>query len=231
MTNTISHSAASFRERIAARQAQFAAPTVAAAALALGALAPSTAEAAIYTVASPSPSNVNFDPLDGSTAPGDYQVNANNPIFLGACFGALVALDAPLANSNTFSYFGADPDGFFGITPITAGVTIDGSGVFHEAAQFEYASAPTTYDDTTLHYIGFRYTNQGPGSNEAYYGWAEFTVPSDSAATLLRFALGGNGQAIVTGQDVSAIPEPSSAAALLGALALGATFGLRRRRR
>ncbi|MBC8010762.1 MAG: PEP-CTERM sorting domain-containing protein [Burkholderiales bacterium] len=231
MTNTSTIPAASFRERIAARQAQFTAPAVAAAALALGTLTPATAEAAIYVIASPSPNSVNFDPLDGSTAPGSFSPSTENPIYLDACGGGRFSLLPALANSNNFSYFGADPAGFFHITPITAGVTIDGSGIFHEAASSEITTPPSFYDDTTLHYVGFRYTNQGAGSNETYYGWAEFTLPSNGTATLLRFALGGNGEAIVTGQDVSAIPEPSAAAALLGTLALGATFSLRRRRR
>lgn len=217
-----SPSTSTFRGRIAARRAKLAAAIVAAA------TAPSAAHAVIYTVDSPTANNLAFDPIDGSTAPGGS--SDDNPIFLGACYGARISLHSSLADSNNFSYFGPDPEGFFGIIPVTAGVTIDGSGVFHEAAGLEYATIPDAYDDVTLHYIGFRYTNQGPGSDETYYGWIEFFVSSANDATVTRFAIGGNGEAIVTGQDASPIPEPASAAAIAGALSLGA-FATRRRRR
>ena len=109
-------------------------------------------------------------------------------------------------------------------------MTIDASSNFYDPGTFEYSTSPLFYDGSTLHYIGFRYTNQGVGLDETYFGWVEFTMPTDDQLVVTRFAIGGDGQAIVTGSDVSAIPEPGSAALLVGALALGTT-GVRRRRR
>lgn len=224
--NTTS-STPSFRDRIAASKNRIAQPL--AAALALGAIAPA-ADAAVYTVASPSASNLNIDPLDGSSAVGAYSPSAANPIFLGACMGAQVMLDASLHGSSNFNFVTPPTDIFQNIQLLDAGVTIDASSNFYDPSAFEYSTSPLSYDESTLHYIGFRYTNQGVGLDETYFGWVEFTMPADDQLVVTRFAIGGDGQAIVTGSDVSAIPEPGSAALLVGALALGTT-GVRRRRR
>ena len=227
ITMNTTSATSSFRDRIAASKNRVAKPL--AAALALGAAAP-VAEAAIYTIASPSVSNRNIDPLDGSSALGSFSPNADNPIFLGACIGAQVMLDASLHGSSNFNFVTPPTDIFQNIQLLDAGATIDASSNFYDPGMFEYSTAPVTYDGSTLRYIGFRYTNQGVGLNETYFGWIEFTMPANDQLIVNRFAIGGNGQAIITGSDVSVVPEPGSAALLAGALALGAA-GARRRRR
>ena len=217
----------SFRDRIAASKNRVAKPL--AAALALGAVAP-VAEAAVYTIASPSASNLNIDPLDGSTSLGAYSPTADNPIFLGACLGAQIMLDASLHGGSNFNFVTPPTDIFQNVQLLAAGVTIDSLSNFHDSAAFEYSTWPASYDESSLRYIGFRYTNQGVGSHETYFGWIEFTMPTVEQLFVTRFAIGGDGQAIVTGSDVSVVPEPGSAALLAGALALGVT-GVRRRRR
>jgi hypothetical protein len=89
-----SPSTSTFRGRIAARRAKLAAAIVAAA------TAPSAAHAVIYTVDSPTANNLAFDPIDGSTAPGGS--SDDNPIFLGACYGAKISLHSSLADITTF---------------------------------------------------------------------------------------------------------------------------------
>jgi hypothetical protein len=226
MTDTTPNTSSSFRARIAACKNRVATPV--AAALALGALTPTTAEAVIYTVAAPAADNLRFDPLDGSTALGS-SVSAENPLFFSACVGAFLATESALHSSGNFFYVAA-PAGWAKVATLEAGTTIDASSAFYDPGQFEYSTAPISYDGTTPRYVGFRYTNQGVGNNETYFGWVEFIMPNDSSATVTRFAIGGNGQAIVTGLDAGAVPEPATASLLFGALALGAAAARRRRR-
>lgn len=223
-TTTPTHS---YRERIAAAKTRVAQPL--AAALALSAIAP-VAEAAVYTVAEPAANNLQFDPLDGSTSPGNFVVSPENPLFFGACGGAFIVTESALHSGGNFFYVAPSTPEWAKVATLDAGVTIDGSSIYYDPGQFEYSQTPAAYDESTPRYVGFRYTNQGVGGNETYFGWIEFFMPDENTAVVTRFAIGGDGQAIVTGSDVSAIPEPGSAALLVGALALGAV-GTRRRRR
>ena len=226
MTDTTPNTSSSFRARIAACKNRVAAPV--AAALALGALTPTTAEAVIYTVAAPAPNNLQFDPLDGSTFFGS-SVSVENPLYLSACGGAFLATESALHGSGNFFYVAA-PAGWAKVATLDAGTIISASSLFYDPSQYEYSTPPISYDGTTPRYVGFRYTNQGVGNNETYFGWIEFVIPNSGSATVTRFAIGGNGQAIVTGLDAGAVPEPATASLLFGALALGAAAARRRRR-
>jgi hypothetical protein len=77
-------------------------------------------------------------------------------------------------------------------------------------------------------YMGFSFTTGG----STYYGWAQITVASDSTGLAINQWAYNTvpGAAITVGQGVSAIPEPSTYAALAGLVALGTTVVVRRRR-
>jgi MYXO-CTERM domain-containing protein len=214
----------SYLDRIALRRAALAPVAVGLVATALA----SAAQAAIYTIGSPSPNGWAFNPLTGaSTAAGSS--SGAHPVYFNGCIGPRSILDGSLHSDPAFSFVGP-ASGFFSLNILSAGVTVDTASSFRDAEFVGYGPSPGTYDDTTLHYLGFRYTDQGPGLNETYYGWIEFVMPDDNQVTVLRFAIGGDAQSIVTGSDVSPIPEPATAGTLLGALALGAAALSRRRR-
>lgn len=81
---------------------------------------------------------------------------------------------------------------------------------------------------STPGYMGFSFVS---GVN-TYYGWAKITVASDTVGlTINEWAYNSTpGAAISVGAGASAIPEPSTYAALAGLVVLGTTVVVRRRR-
>ena len=78
-------------------------------------------------------------------------------------------------------------------------------------------------------YIGFQFN---PSGSQVLYGWANVTLTNGGSFgtfTINNWAYDNTGASILTGQSVSAVPEPATSAVGLGALALGAA-ALRRRR-
>lgn len=78
-------------------------------------------------------------------------------------------------------------------------------------------------------YVGISFVS----GSSTYYGWAEITYSSSIGGTLIGYAyntVAGGG--ITAGQTVSAIPEPATTAACVGALALlGAVWWRKNRSR
>jgi hypothetical protein len=159
-----------------------------------------------------------FDPLDGSFIVGaGGSLDSNNPIQLVACVSVRARYFSSL--SGNFNFVGTSS--FLSVLP--SNTTIDSSTPFTSNSSTFTSPSPVTGETV---YAGFRYTGQGAGFNETYYGWVEYVLDSNLAMTVNRFAIGGNNEAVITG-----IPEPASAVALLGTLALGTAGFLRRRRR
>jgi uncharacterized protein (TIGR03382 family) len=183
----------------------------------------SIASAAFYTTTNPTPwYGWSFDPLSGAVTQGFD--TTNYPLAFSAnSQGVSVSLKSSLNPGVNFALAGASTDTF---TIFPQGTTIDASTAFSAGTGDSYLSESTlSFDGSTVYYLGFRYTNQGLGTNETYYGWANFTAHPGSffgdELNLLAFGVGDNGQGVVTG-----IPEPS--AALLGGLGLLALFRRRR---
>jgi hypothetical protein len=184
----------------------------------------SIASAALYTTTNPTPwYGWSFDPLSGAVTPGFD--TTNYPLAFSAnTQGVFVGLKSSLNPGVNFALAGASTN-TFAIFP--QGTTIDASTAFSAGTGDSYLSESTlSFDGSTVYYLGFRYTNQGLGTNETYYGWANFTAHPGGffgeELNLLAFGVGDNGQGVVTG-----IPEPSTS--LLSVL--GATMLLRRRRK
>jgi hypothetical protein len=80
----------------------------------------------------------------------------------------------------------------------------------------------------TAGYMGFAFTTSG----QTYYGWANITVTNGALGmTVNEWAYNSTpGAAISVGAGASAIPEPSTYAALAGLVVLGTTVVVRRRR-
>jgi hypothetical protein len=114
---------------------------------------------------------------------------------------------------------------------LSFGAIVGSAGVFADALSFvNTASGPNAvlgFTDGVQGYIGFRFdAGNGIGTT---YGWAEATLSSGGTRGLLTigdWAYTDDGSSIAVG----AIPEPSSYALGLGALALGAA-GVRRWRK
>ena len=215
--------ASSYRSRIAAHKsalAAAAAPVVAAVAFAsiastasAGAGRPTVSEYTVFTYGSSASGYfVAFDPIDGST--GNY--DSTNPIGLDACGTASVYSGAGGA------FLGSCSTAFV----VSAGDVIDGSDSFNSSS-YNFASG-VVQDGSTINYLAFRFSNYGDSFDETYYGWVEFLSTGYFTNQILRTGIGPNNSPVTVG--ASAIPEPASATALFGTLALAACFGARRRR-
>jgi hypothetical protein len=103
--------------------------------------------------------------------------------------------------------------------PLSFGATIDSSVSYVEA----HASLPA---DGNSYYYAFNYQTAG-GS---HYGWMQISFASDGeSGTLHQWAYNSVAGASLTAGQTSAIPEPATVSALLGAAALGAVAWWRRR--
>lgn len=91
----------------------------------------------------------------------------------------------------------------------------------------EYGANNANWPAGTSGYIGMRLpASSGPGHVD--YGWARVSYNSDKSLTLYDFAYESSGAAIAAGDVGSAIPEPSTYAALAGLLAGSAALYRRR---
>lgn len=91
-----------------------------------------------------------------------------------------------------------------------------------------FAGSVGNFAVDTPGYMGFAFTT----SAQTYYGWAKITVTNGSLGmTVNEWAYNSTpGEAISVGATASAIPEPSTYAALAGLVVLGTTVVVRRRR-
>lgn len=145
---------------------------------------------------------------------GQFQINHNGA--LG--YGNLVN-QTPYVAGGRWVTVGNGP------ARLEAGAMIDGSADLTDAFTIFSSvdeSFLNSFDELGDGFIGVSFTD---GFINAYYGYIEISVGLDDSVTLVSFAYESvPGTSIVAG----AIPEPSSAGALAGALALGLA-GLRRR--
>ncbi|MBS0630318.1 MAG: PEP-CTERM sorting domain-containing protein [Verrucomicrobia bacterium] len=107
-------------------------------------------------------------------------------------------------------------------TPVALNATIDAS--FSYIGEHPGDLVPA---DGSNHYYAFAYQADGG----PYYGWMELNFNADrSAGTLVQWAYNSVSGASITAGQTSAIPEPATYAALLGAVAAGAAIWRKRRR-
>ncbi len=193
--------------------------------------ATSSAQAAFYaTTTPPAWYGWSLNPLSGAYSQG---INTTSyPI--GLAFNGpniSVSLNAGMTNPGTnFALAGTSSTT---LTLFSSGVTIDALSTYSNGTGISYsAESAVSLDSTTPYFIGFRYSNQGAGNNETYYGWAKFTTSpgmEEDELTLTEFGVGGDGQGVITG-STAAIPEPSTTGLMLAACALGASLTMRRAR-
>jgi MYXO-CTERM domain-containing protein len=85
----------------------------------------------------------------------------------------------------------------------------------------EAANGSWSYNETG--YVGFKFTSDG----NTHFGWASVTIGGSNRFTFNEAWYNSTPGASITAGQTSAVPEPSTYAVGLGALALGAA-GVRR---
>lgn len=144
--------------------------------------------------------------------------------------------DAPEAYLSFSSDKGSDYINVYGVTgtkqdasiaflfnnsPVAHGGTI-GSNLSYSG---EIASNFVPADDTNYYYAFAYQADGGP-----YYGWMELSRSTDgTSGTLVQWAYNSVSGASLTAGQLTAVPEPATAAALLGLAAAGAIWRRKRR--
>lgn len=112
---------------------------------------------------------------------------------------------------------------------------------------FLYADTPVAYGgtiDSSLNYVGahpgdlvpsdgnnYYYAFSYQATGGPYYGWMELSHSADGlTGTLVQWAYNSVAGASLTSGQVSAVPEPATAAAILGLAAVGTVWWRKRRR-
>ena len=166
--------------------------------------------------------------LTGATAlsyPADFNDAPWLNLYLGGTGIANSELLRPWASQPPGSYDGGTPGNYF--LNVAPGTLVDSSGVFvsgESNSEFHLGGSGDQFQSGVTGYLAFAYeeTVGGPTS----YGWFSFAPNESGTGISIDLAYSDAPGESLT---VSAVPEPSTYAALAGALALGAV-ALRRRR-
>ncbi len=203
-----------YRDRIAASKSKLrstAEPI--AAALALATLAGTAQAVTVYTIDNPAFDyhGQSINPLTGTYAAVGTFPDATNPIMVGNCGGGIY-----VDGQSNIAWSGSD----YIVTMVAAGTVLDSTSTFGmiNTMGMGYSNVFSTDDPN---YYAFKYSNQGPSSDQTYYGWVEFDF-SDYYTKVTRFALGTNNESVTVG-----VPEPTSF--VFSILAGGLMFTRRKR--
>ncbi|KAF0092991.1 MAG: hypothetical protein E1N59_3248 [Puniceicoccaceae bacterium 5H] len=207
---------ANYRDRLTARKQRLRAPAATAAALALGAIA-SSAQAAITYDLTPGITGmaISINPLTGAIATGSGTTSETYPIAAAICNYNILGYNTGAAGSSLYGSF------------LSEGDVVD-SSLSYESNYLYFG----TVAESEPFYVGFSFTNQGAGSDEAYYGYLEMQSIGVYEIELIGYAFGGDNEAVTVGPVAAGVvPEPSTYAAILGGVALLGAVGYRRRQR
>ncbi|MDP0499976.1 MAG: PEP-CTERM sorting domain-containing protein [Verrucomicrobiota bacterium JB022] len=206
--------ALSYRERISARKQRLQAPSTAAAALALGVIA-SSAQAAVSYHLTPGVTDdaINVNPLTDEITTGSYSSSDAYPIAVAICNTNILLIAAGQQSGSVYDSFLNDGD------------TVDSSLEFITTISYTNLGSVELLEPI---YLGFRFENQGAGSDETYYGYLELQATTFSTLELIGYAIGGNNEAVAIG---AVVPEPSTYALMLGTVTLLGVAGYRQRKR
>ena len=162
---------------------------------------------------------LSFNPFTGATLPTNQFTVPTDSVSLFACGSS-----GPYSWGTVSAWAVTTAGTPFSFDNLTDGETVGASTLFNTANSQRLLTTNLVTDGTTPNSVGFRFVS---GAN-TYYGVAEVLIGSNFAGITRSYINDVAGEGITVGAD--AIPEPSAAAALAGASALG-LVALRRRRR
>jgi hypothetical protein len=157
--------------------------------------------------------------------PADFNTAPWINIYLGGIGISNSDLLRPWASNSPY-----DPDAGDYFLNMDPGTIIDSSGVFvagesNSESHMSLVADGTHFQSGVQGYLAFAY--EGTLGGGTSYGWLSFTPNGGGEGVSFDFAYTDTPGETV---EVAAVPEPSSCAALGGALALGAAVLLRRKR-
>jgi len=140
--------------------------------------------------------------------------------FLYVNFSEFIGTEGQFSNWNQNWY---NPTSSF----LDPGDVVDGTASFAGNHRFGASQGDgTSFVDA---YTGIRLNDGGTGT-DFYYGWIRFSYDENSGITLHEAAFESTAGTGITVGATSAVPEPSTAAALLGLATMVVATGRRRRR-